>query len=159
MPSRAAETRIVPHEIFAGHRSGKLEQENEISGRPHSLKSRTQLLRFALVGVANTGIHLAVVATLTQFLGLKQMISNVAAYIVASTFSFVVNSVWSFEVKPQVHRYARFQLVAVLSLLVCALLGHIADVRGWPYIITVLLTALIVPAISFVAHKRYTYSK
>ena len=122
------------------------------------MKIPVQLLRFAMVGVLNTAIHLAVVGILTQVLGLSQLISNIAAYVAASSVSFIINSIWSFEVRPQARRYARFQIVGLLGVLVCAFLGLLGDVFGWHFVITVLLTACIVPLISFLAHRSYTYS-
>ena len=44
------------------------------------LKIPTQLIRFALVGVLNTFLHLAIVGLLTQLIGLSQLISNVTMY-------------------------------------------------------------------------------
>jgi putative flippase GtrA len=92
-------------------------------------------------------------------IGLSQLISNVAAYVVASSFSFIANSIWSFEVRPHAHRYVRFQIVALVGLLVCAFIGHLGDAYGWHYVITVFLTACIMPVISFLAHRSYTYSR
>ena len=122
------------------------------------MKIPVQLFRFAMVGVLNTAIHLAVVGILTEVWGLSQLISNIVAYVAASSFSFIINSIWSFEVTPQARRYARFQIVGLLGVLVCAFLGWLGDVFGWHYVITVLLTACIVPLISFLAHRSYTYS-
>ena len=122
------------------------------------MKIPVQLFRFAMVGVLNTAMHLAVVGILTQVFGLSQLISNIAAYVTASSVSFVINSIWSFEVRPQARRYARFQVVGLLGVSVCAFLGGLGDAFGWHYVITVLLTACIVPLISFLAHRCYTYS-
>jgi putative flippase GtrA len=118
-----------------------------------------QLVRFAIVGVLNTVLHLAVVAILTQIFGMSQLISNSAAYLVASSFSFVVNSIWSFQARPDAHRYIRFQLVGLIGLAVCAFFGYLGDAFGWHYVMTVLVTVCIVPFISFLAHRSYTYSR
>jgi putative flippase GtrA len=107
----------------------------------------------------NTALHLATVGLLTQIFGLSQLVSNVAAYLVASSFSFIANSIWSFEVKPQARRFARFQVVGLMGLLASALTGHMGDVFGWHYAVTVLLTGCIVPLLSFLAHRSYTYSR
>jgi putative flippase GtrA len=123
------------------------------------MKTTGQLTRYALVGVLNTALHLTIFGLLTQNFGLSQLLSNVAAYLVASSFSFVVNSIWSFRVKPQARRFARFQVVGLMGLLASALTGHMGDVFGWHYVVTVLLTAGIVPLLSFLAHRSYTYSR
>lgn len=123
------------------------------------MKTTIQLTRFALVGVMNTALHLATIGLLTQVFGLSQLVSNVAAYMVASSFSFVVNSVWSFRVRPQIRRFARFQMVGLMGLVASAVLGRMGDVFAWHYAMTVLLTACVVPVLSFMAHRSYTYSQ
>jgi len=128
------------------------------SKKSYCVKIPVQLPRFALVGVLNTLLHLAIVGLLTQSIGLSQLISNVAAYIVASSFSFILNSIWSFEVRLETSRYARFQVVGLLGLSVSAFIGYLGDVFGWHYGVTVLLTGGIVPLLSFLAHRSYTYS-
>lgn len=123
------------------------------------MKTTVQLTRFALIGVVNTVLHLTTVGLLTQLLGLSQLISNVAAYLVASSFSFFANSIWSFRVRPQIRRFARFQMVGLMGLVASAVLGRMGDVFAWHYAMTVLLTACVVPVLSFMAHRSYTYSQ
>lgn len=118
-----------------------------------------QLVRFAVVGVLNTALHLAVVAILTQLFGASQLIANSVAYLAASSFSFVVNSIWSFQTRPQAHRYIRFQVVGLLGLAVCAFFGYLGDTFGWHYVIAVLLSGCVLPLITFLAHRFYTYSR
>jgi putative flippase GtrA len=123
------------------------------------MKPTVQLFRFAVVGVFNTALHLAIVGLLTQRFELSQLVSNVAAFVVASSFSFIANSVWSFEVKLQARRFARFQVVGLLGLMASAVVGYMGDVFGWHYAITVLVTGCILPLLSFLAHRSYTYSR
>jgi putative flippase GtrA len=121
------------------------------------MNTRVQLTRFCLVGTINFIVHLATFAVAINTLALTQLMSNAIAYLVASSFSFVMNSIWSFEVKLRVRRYARFQLVALLGLAVCAILGRLGDEFSLPYAVTVLATVLILPLISFLVHRRYTF--
>ena len=118
-----------------------------------------QLVRFAIVGVLNTVLHLVVVAILTQLVGVSQLISNSVAYLVASSFSFIVNSIWSFQAKPHAHRYLRFQVVGLVGLAVCAFFGYLGDVFGWHYVVAVLLSGCVLPLVTFLAHRFYTYSR
>jgi putative flippase GtrA len=123
------------------------------------MKTHNRLVRFGLVGVLNTALHLGVVAMLVQLVGASQLVSNVVAYVVASTFSYVLNSIWSFQVDMHVRRFGRFQLVGLMGLAICALLGYIGDRVGWHYVVTVLLTAVFVPVMSFLVHRSYTFSR
>ena len=118
-----------------------------------------QLVRFAIVGVLNTVLHLAVVAILTQLFGVSQLISNSTAYLVASSFSFIMNSIWSFQARPEAHRYIRFQVVGLLGLAICAFFGYLGDAFGWHFVVAVLLSGCALPLITFLAHRSYTYSQ
>jgi putative flippase GtrA len=122
------------------------------------MRISAQLPRFCVVGAINTSIYVAVAAIGMGAFGLTQLLSNAIAYTVASSFSFFVNSVWSFAVSPRAHRYARFQLVGLIGMGVCVALGHAGDKLHWPYAITVLATALIAPLVSFLAHRWYTFA-
>lgn len=53
-------------------------------------------LRFAIVGIANSGIDFLIFAGLAA-LGLTALIANVIAWGVAVTFSFAINSRWTFD--------------------------------------------------------------
>lgn len=55
-----------------------------------------KLGRFAIVGVANTAIDVAVFA-ICLGLALEPLVSNLAAWSAAVLFSFTANSFWSFE--------------------------------------------------------------
>ena len=118
-----------------------------------------QFVRFATVGVLNTVLHLAIVAILTQVFGASQAISNSVAYLAASSFSFIVNSIWSFQARPHANRYIRFQVVGLLGLAACTFFGYLGDTFGWHYVIAVLLSACVLPLFTFLGHRFYTYSR
>jgi len=122
------------------------------------MKIRTQVIQFSSAGSLNTILHFATISLLIGSFALRQSISNAVTYLIASSFSFLINSVWSFEVKPHVPRYSRFQVIALLGLAVSTILGHVSDILGWYYAITFFLTALIVPFISFLIRRRHTFS-
>lgn len=121
--------------------------------------ARTQFLRFGLVGVLNTGIHLLVVATVLALTALHQMGANLLGYLAASTFSYVANTLWSFRATHHWGRYARFQGVSLAGLALSGLLGYLGDALGWHYAFTVLLIALLMPVLSFTLHRAYTYAQ
>lgn len=118
----------------------------------------TRAVRFMVIGVLNTGIHLSIVAALTNFLNSPQVISNVAAYLSASSISFIANSLWTFNKTIAIQRYYRFHLVGTLGVCVSITFGMLADVFDWHYFLTVFLTGLGIPVISFVLHKKFTFS-
>jgi len=62
--------------------------------QPRRLSSKA--VRFAAVGIANSGIDFAVFTVLV-WAGIPALIANVLAWAVAVTFSYAVNSRWTFE--------------------------------------------------------------
>lgn len=76
-------------------------------------------LRFGLVGLANTGVDLAIFAALVA-LAVPALGANIGAWIVAVCFSYLVNSRWSFERDTSLHEgwaFLRFiSLGALISL-------------------------------------------
>jgi putative flippase GtrA len=64
------------------------------------MRVRVQLARFCLVGIGNVAVHVATFGTLVAVLGFTQLLSSTLAYLVASSCSFVMNSIWTFEMKP-----------------------------------------------------------
>ncbi|QPC90967.1 GtrA family protein [Mesorhizobium sp. INR15] len=96
-----------------------------------------KIIRFAVVGLANTAIDLAVFTLLVSLHALP-LAANLGAWVVAVAFSFAANSFWSFErdrAIPLHNAFFRFiSLGALISLGVSSLsLALLAGVIGvWP---------------------------
>lgn len=105
-------------------------------GQP-SRSLRGKLGRFAVVGLANTAVDLAVFSVMLKLVGMP-LVSNLVAWSVAVVFSFAANSLWSFDrnrEKPVAHSFFQFvSLGALISLGVSNL--SIALLQGaigvWP---------------------------
>ena len=97
----------------------------------------SKIIRFALVGLVNTGIDLAAFFLLLK-LGTPPLAANVGAWLAAVLFSFVANGFWSFERSPDIrlhHSFLRFvSLGALISLGVSSLsIAALAGIIGvWP---------------------------
>lgn len=123
------------------------------------MKPSTQIVRYAFVGVCNTLVHLAVVLIVLNIIGLGQMVANSIAYVVSSIFSFFMNSKWSFRQKPNSRNFSRFQVVTLVGLLVSSGIGFAGDYFNWNFIVTVLYVAVAVPFVSFMLHRKYTFTR
>jgi putative flippase GtrA len=96
-----------------------------------------KIVRFAMVGVANTAIDLASFSLLL-WLEAPPLGANVGAWVIAVAFSFVANGFWSFERDPAISLHNAFfrfvSLGALISLGVSSLsIAVLAGVVGvWP---------------------------
>jgi len=112
-------------------------------------------IRYATIGIFNTGIHWTVFFSLHHWADLSQAVANLIAFCVAVTFSFFMNVRYTFRTIPQSSDYFHFVLfMAALSLIT----GLIADYfRIFP-----LFTMIFFPAISLLfgyAYSRYIIFK
>lgn len=114
-----------------------------------------KMLRFATVGLANTAIDLAAFTVLLWF-AVPPLAANVGAWLVAVTFSFVANRLWSFErdrsipLGRSVFRFA--SLGALISLGISS--GFIAGLAGWIGIWPAKIAGVIVAAaLNFLAAR------
>lgn len=84
-----------------------------------TLTMTQKALRFGLVGLANTGVDLAIFAALVA-LAVPALGANIGAWLVAVCFSYLINSRWSFERDTSLHEgwaFLRFiSLGALISL-------------------------------------------
>lgn len=108
----------------------------------------SKMIRFAVVGLANTAIDLAAFTVLLWFAVLP-LTANVVAWLVAVAFSFVANRLWSFERDrsiPLTRSVFRFvSLGAVISLGVSsAFIFGLAGLIGvWPAKIAGIIVAAV----------------
>ncbi|MBW8909252.1 MAG: GtrA family protein [Mesorhizobium sp.] len=125
-----------------------------MSGTDQTQRSTgSKIVRFALVGLANTCIDLAAFFLLLK-LAMPPLAANVAAWLVAVLFSFVANRFWSFERDPDIrlhHSFLRFvSLGALISLGVSSLsIAMLAGALGvWPAKIGGLIVAAVLNFLS-----------
>lgn len=110
---------------------------------------RKQLTLYSLIGVLNTGVHWIIFAVLYS-IEFSQALSNLVGFLVASIFSFVVNSIVTFKTTLHLGRYLLFMLgMAVISLGV----GYISDVFGLHPIITLISFSMISLILGFMWSK------
>jgi putative flippase GtrA len=75
-----------------------------------------QLMRYGLVGVANTIVGFGVILALQKFAGLDPYSANAGGYAVGLATSFLLNRAWTFQVSDRpAGRLLRFMLVFAIS--------------------------------------------
>lgn len=112
---------------------------------------------FSLIGIVNTLLHLLIVAGLVELFRIYPILANGMAFICANLFSFWANSRWSFRVAMTHQHYARFLTVSLLGLTVSLISVAISEAMDWHYLIGVFLSFILLPLITFFAHKNWTW--
>jgi putative flippase GtrA len=82
----------------------------------HVNPSALQAVKYGFVGLANTLVT-AIVIFLCMFAGVELFTSNAAGYVVGIIFSFMINSIFTFEKKISPKRFSLFLCVCGLCYL------------------------------------------
>lgn len=117
--------------------------------------------RFGLVGILSTGVHIAIVWLLLTLDSTTPMLANTLAFLSAFFISFAGNYLWTFRSPGSPRRAAlRFFSIAfsafVVNTLVLALL--LQEGRLLP-IVSAVLSASLVPVISFIASRLWGFKR
>lgn len=89
--------------------------------------------KYSAVGILNTAIHWIVFYLLTGLAALQQSYANLIAFLVAMTFGFVFNSLWTFSTTISLKRY--FYYAFVMGF-IAFIFGAISDIAHFPRLIT-----------------------
>lgn len=103
------------------------------------------LLRFVVVGVANTAVYYLVYRLL--LLALPYLPAHLLAYAVGIVFSFFANSFFTFRVRPTWRRFLAFPLTTLFNFLVVTVGSVLLVERGWvdERWATLLMTVVAIP--------------
>lgn len=113
--------------------------------------------RFALVGVAATVIHVMVAAGLIEWGGIHPGVANGVAFIAANLASYAANTCWSFEARMRLGNWGRFAVVSLAAWLLTIGIASTVAQAGGHYLLGIALVVALIPALTFVAHRSFTY--
>lgn len=116
-----------------------------------------QLRRFLLSGLLATGVHFAVAVSLIRQGQAEPAPANAIAFVVATAFSYVINTLWSFGSAVGGVTLIRFVLVQLLGVALAALVSGTADRLGLHYVIGTACVPLFVTPITYTLHRLWTY--
>lgn len=115
------------------------------------------LFRFAVTGVMNTALHYAVAMSFLRLVWDSPAVANGLAFIVATVFSCVMNTLWSFSRTLSAAVFRRFGLVSCLGCLLSSLVAGLADHLGLSDQLGILCVVLCVTPITYLLHRNWTY--
>jgi putative flippase GtrA len=118
-----------------------------------------QLVRYALVGVLNTGVGYAVIFLCMGVFGWNHVVSNVAGYAVGLATSFLLNRNFTFRSTGAARaELKRFLLIFAVSYLAnLAVLVLLVDVMGISSGWTQLIAGIVYSVLFFLLSKYYVF--
>jgi putative flippase GtrA len=118
-----------------------------------------QAWRFGLVGVGVTGLHVVIAVALIEAWSVAPVRANAIAFICATIASYVVNTLWSFRDRLHPQSFARFAAISVSGFGATVGLSGAADAMGAHYLVGLAAVVAVVPTLSFILHRTWTYRK
>ena len=118
-----------------------------------------QWIRFSVVGVLATTVHVAMAVALIELGGWRPVPGNGAAFMAALLASYVANYYWTYRSnRPHAGALPRFAVVALSGFALNSLLMHsVVTQFHLNYRFGLALVVLVVPVLSYVANKRWAF--
>lgn len=115
-------------------------------------------LRFGIVGLVATLIHVASATALISLAGFHPALSNGLAFVFANTFSYGINTLWSFETSLSGRIWRRFVIVSLVAWLLTVSIAWAVQLAGGHYLLGITCVVVFVSILTFTAHRRWTYA-
>lgn len=119
-----------------------------------------QMVKFGFVGLSATAIHAAMLLFLVEKWGVGPVLASVPAFLTALVTSFLINHHWTFMAQGTYGRYfSRYAAVSVAGLILnIGIMYGIVSLMHQSYIAGLGVVILVVPAVSFVFQRCWTFS-
>jgi putative flippase GtrA len=115
------------------------------------------VFRFAFSGLLVTGLHVLIASTFIQIVLPSPAIANGVAFVVATVFSYLINTMWSFSSPLHGRTLTRFFLVSFIGLSLSMAISGTVQYIGLDYLYGIGFVVCIVPPITFLLHNFWTY--
>ena len=116
-----------------------------------------KICKYGFIGVISTLIHLVVSYTIVYLYSENIYISNIFGFLCAFFFSYVMQSLFTFEHEIKLDKALRFFSVQFGALLLSIVLVDVISLKN-SYVETVLVIAVL-PLITYVAHQFWTFGR
>lgn len=118
---------------------------------------RTRLVRFGVSGLGSTALHTLVATALFALRDATPVTANAIAFLCATAFSYLANTLWSFSSTVRPRNALRFLAVTLAGFVETMLLARAAEALGASRAMGVVAIALLIPPTTFVLHRLWTY--
>jgi len=128
-----------------------------MSARPSLLS--LGFVRFGIVGVAATFIHVAVFSMLVELFRVAPVVASAPAFFTAMFASYGVNHRWTFGAQGSHGVYLpKYAVVAMLGLCLNVLITYlVVDILGKWYGFALALVVTVVPSATFLLNRNWAF--
>jgi len=115
---------------------------------------------FLIVGLAATAVHAAASLAAKEFAELSAIAATTTGYLCAIGVSYLGNARFTFG-RPVLHgaQFARFLVVSLIGFAANLAITHLlSDRLHWPFVATLAVIVVVIPALSFTASKLWAFA-
>lgn len=116
-----------------------------------------QALRFVFSGLLVTGLHVYIATAFIKYLLPAPPLANGVAFLVATVFSYLINTMWSFSSPLHRRNLFRFCVVSLIGLSLAMAISGTAQYYGLHYLYGIGFVACTVAPVTFLLHSFWTY--
>ena len=148
---------------MAGQKAGK-EMRAFFSRISNTICNNKQIVSYLFFGVCTTILNMAVYDILYERLGMPNVSSTAAAWLLAVVFAYVTNKTLVFKsqrensAKQLIEFLSFFACRAITGLLDIAIMFVSVDYMGWSGLVWKLISNIIVTVVNYVASKFWIFS-
>src|ERR1700738_368046 len=104
-----------------------------MNSKPITSTIAQRAFRFGVSGLLVTALHVIVATALIKIVATIPWLANGIAFFIATTFSYIINTTWSFSNPLHGENLLRFCLVSCLGLVLAMSVSALAQAYGLPY--------------------------
>lgn len=120
-----------------------------------------EAIKYTLISFTGGAFNLAILYSLTEFLGIYYILSAVISFIVIGTINFTLHKVWTFKEKLKdkyFKEYFYFFSVCIFSYVLSILILYLlTEFAGIFYIFSQAIALILGGSLNFVFNKIYTF--
>ncbi len=124
-------------------------------------RTAKEAIKYTLISFTGGALNLAILYSLTEFLGVYYIISAVISFIVVGTINFTLHKVWTFKEKLKdkyFKEYFYFFSVCIFSYVLSILILYLlTEFAGIFYIFSQAIALILGGSLNFVFNKIYTF--
>lgn len=137
--------------------------QNLIKYLPYKKRVTFEFIKFACVGLVGTFINVSILYYLTDYYRVYYMLSAFIAFVVAVTFNYIFNKIWTFKEKIDyklISKYFNFLVVSLMALFVNLIFLYIfTEFFKVYYLFSQVIAIGLSLIINFIGNKIWTFRK